>query len=93
MGVELGRGQIEQVSGQIPQRFQLPACDIVAVVLFETENKEPAVSPVGGHQSPRAAALAPSRQRYPLFQNATAQISVDKAVLHFPDSLAQRLIL
>src|SRR3972149_6097218 len=76
--VQLRRGSRQQVGGEVLQRFELLVADVRALVLLEPENEKPSAPPAGRHECSRPAALAPTRKRNPLLDDAATQLGIDQ---------------
>jgi hypothetical protein len=81
--IQLPRRSGQEVSGEALQRFKLFIADVRAHVLLEPEDKEPPTAFVRRKECSRSATLAPSRERNPLLDKTTAQISINQASDHF----------
>src|SRR6266545_1543664 len=66
--------------------------DVLALVLRESVEEDPAIPEIARDDRPCAAALATARQRDALLEQAAAETRVDKARLHLGDRDQQRAV-
>lgn len=92
MGVELRSAQLQQVCSSGLQCFQFFGIHIRALVFFETEDEAPTRAFVRRYERACAATLTSARQRDALLDDASTQVCIDEAALHFGDGSAERLI-
>src|SRR5690606_5425795 len=81
----------QQIGSEFAQRLEFFVAHVRALVLAESEQKEPAAALVGRDENPGSAALTPSRQLDALLDQPAAEVCVDQTSGHFFQRTAKQV--